>query len=250
MRTALEAHDLSYQPQVRLGRHAVDFLVSVQNSKVVVECESKAYHEPSQDPDAGEVQSLAGYPVCRFSGSQIEADVEECIRTIQGAVHYRTLPNHRLDDDLDPSQREAVATVSGPIRVLAPAGSGKTKTLVNRILHLLNQGIAPERILALAFNKKARDEMQDRLERRGVRGVEVRTFHSFGYEIVREGAGLDVWRLGAEKDSQSADEVRHPGAHPAARPAEPGPAGCLPGRSAPGKDGAAGAFHRHRRIRG
>jgi DNA helicase-2/ATP-dependent DNA helicase PcrA len=53
----------------------------------------------------------------------------------------------------------------------------------------LNQGTAPEKILALAFNKKARDEMQDRLDRRGVDGVEVRTFHSFGYEIVREGLG-------------------------------------------------------------
>jgi DNA helicase-2/ATP-dependent DNA helicase PcrA len=199
MRTALETHNLPYQPQVRLGRQVVDFLVSMQDKKVVVECESKAYHEPARDPKAS--FSLAGYPVCRFSGSQIEADVEECIRTIQNAVHARTLPNHHLDGDLDPSQQEAVATVTGPIRVLAPAGSGKTKTLVNRILHLLNQGIAPGRILALAFNKKARDEMQDRLERRGVRGVEVRTFHSFGYEIVRDGAG---WTFGGSSQKKTA----------------------------------------------
>ncbi|HJR80965.1 MAG TPA: UvrD-helicase domain-containing protein [Anaerolineales bacterium] len=201
VRRALETHGLSYQPQVRLGRHAVDFLVDVQASKVVVECESKAFHEPIKDGEREKSLSLAGYPVCRFSGSQIEADAEECIRTIQGAVHDRSLPNYKLDDDLDPSQRDAVATVSGPIRVLAPAGSGKTKTLVNRILYLLNQGIAPERILALAFNKKARDEMQDRLERRGVRGVEVRTFHSFGYEIVREGAG---WTFGGSAQKKTA----------------------------------------------
>jgi DNA helicase-2/ATP-dependent DNA helicase PcrA len=109
-----------------------------------------------------------------------------------------------MDGDLDPSQQEAVATVSGPIRVLAPAGSGKTKTLVNRILNLLNQGIAADRILALAFNKKARDEMQDRLERRGahgVRGVEIRTFHSFGYEIVREGLG---WTFGGSAQKKTA----------------------------------------------
>ncbi|HSL30728.1 MAG TPA: UvrD-helicase domain-containing protein [Anaerolineales bacterium] len=191
MRTALEAHQLSYQPQVRLGRQMVDFLVEVQNNKVIVECESKAYHESIKegDRDASRTMTLAGYPVCKFSGSEIEADVEKCIRTIREAVHYQTLPAYKIDDDLDPSQQAAVATVSGPIRVLAPAGSGKTKTLVNRILNLLNQGIAAERILALAFNKKARDEMQDRLERRGVQGVEVRTFHSFGYEVVREGKG-------------------------------------------------------------
>ena len=206
MRTALEAHNLPYQPQVRLGRQVVDFLVpvGVQNSRVIVECESKAYHEPSKDPEPERGQSLAGYPLCRFSGSEIEADVDKCIRTVQEAVHYRTLPAHGLDADLDPSQREAVAAVGGPIRVLAPAGSGKTKTLVNRILNLLNRGIAPERILALAFNKKARDEMQDRLERRGahgVRGVEVRTFHSFGYEIVREGLG---WTFGGSAQKRTA----------------------------------------------
>jgi superfamily I DNA/RNA helicase/very-short-patch-repair endonuclease len=201
MRTALEGQELPYQPQVRLGRQVVDFLVSAnaQNSQVVVECESKAYHEPSKSPES--LASLAGYPLCRFSGSEIEADVDKCIRTIQAAVHYQALPAHGLDDDLDTSQQAAVATISGPIRVLAPAGSGKTKTLVNRILHLLNRGIAAERILALAFNKKAKDEMQDRLERRGVRGVEVRTFHSFGYEIVREGSG---WTFGGSTQKKTA----------------------------------------------
>src|SRR5215212_8536244 len=198
LRTALEEHGLAYQPQVRLGRQVVDFLVSVQDSQIIVECESKAYHEPANGPRN---VSLAGYPVCRFSGSEIEADVGKCIRTIQGAVHYRTMPAYAVDDDLDHDQQAAVATVSGPIRVLAPAGSGKTKTLVNRILNLLNRGIPAERILALAFNKKARDEMQDRLERRHVQGVNVRTFHSFGYEIVREGLG---WTFGGSAQKKTA----------------------------------------------
>ena len=207
LRAALEEQNLSYQPQVRLGRQVVDFLVpvGVQKDKIIVECESKAYHEPikeaERDASRARSVSLAGYPLCRFSGSEIEADVAKCIRTIQAAVHYRTLPAYKIDDDLDPSQQAAVATVSGPIRVLAPAGSGKTKTLVNRILNLLNQDIAPERILALAFNKKARDEMQDRLERRGVQGVEVRTFHSFGYEIVRDGLG---WTFGGSTQKKTA----------------------------------------------
>ena len=203
MRRAFEAHELPYQPQVRLGRQVVDFLVEVQDGKVVVECESKGYHEMYKEGerDAARSLTLAGYPVCRFSGAEIEADVERCVRLVQEAVHYRTLPAYKVDNDLDPGQGAAVATVTGPIRVLAPAGSGKTKTLVNRILNLLNQGIAPDRILALAFNKKARDEMQDRLERRGAQGVEVRTFHSFGYEIVREGLG---WTFGGSTQKKSA----------------------------------------------
>ncbi len=117
---------------------------------------------------------------------------------------YQARPAYKMDDDLDPSQQAAAGTVRGPVRVLAPAGSGKTKTLVNRILNLLNQGIAPERILALAFNKKARDEMQDRLERRGVQGVNVRTFHSFGYEIVREGLG---WTYGGATQRKTARDM-------------------------------------------
>lgn len=202
MRAALEAHDLAFQPQVRLGRQTVDFLVDVQGSKVVVECESNPYHESGTSNNGAKVLSRGGYPVCAFSAAQVESDVEKCIQAVQSAVQYRTLPSYSMDKDLDPSQQAAVNAASGPVRVLAPAGSGKTRTLVNRILHLLNQGIAPERILALAFNKKARDEMQERLERRASagQGLEIRTFHSFGYEIVREALG---WTFGAAAQKQT-----------------------------------------------
>ncbi len=106
-------------------------------------------------------------------------------------------PLYALDENLDPSQRTAAAHLFGPIRVLAPAGSGKTRTLINRIIHLLNQGIEPGQIIALAFNKKAADEMVGRLQNRGIAiarrlhqpGVVVRTFHGFGYEIIRRALG-------------------------------------------------------------
>lgn len=78
--------------------------------------------------------------------------------------------------------------------MLAPAGSGKTKTLINRIVNLINNGIDPNKILSLAFNKKAKVEMEQRLNDKQVTtsnklsedGVKVRTFHSFGYEIIRD----------------------------------------------------------------
>ena len=106
-------------------------------------------------------------------------------------------PLYALDDNLDASQRAAVAHLQGPIRVLAPAGSGKTRTLINRVIHLLNQGVEAGRIVALAFNKKAADEMAARLQSRGIAvakrlhqpGVVVRTFHGFGYEIIRRALG-------------------------------------------------------------
>jgi superfamily I DNA/RNA helicase/very-short-patch-repair endonuclease len=201
---ALEAHNLSYQPQVRIGRYTVDFLVGVNDRKIIVECDGKAYHDAARDSERDKVLSLEGYPICRFSGSELYADVDKCIEMIRQTLSSKTGSLYILDGDLDSSQHEAIKRVNGPIRVLAPAGSGKTKTLINRILHLRNQGIPAEKILALAFNKKACDEMQDRLDRRAVDGVEVRTFHSFGYEIVREGLG---WCFNGPSSKKTSKEL-------------------------------------------
>jgi DNA helicase-2/ATP-dependent DNA helicase PcrA len=186
---ALNTNRMSYQPQVRIGRHTVDFLVAHGNKKVIVECDGKAYHDPAKDRERDKVLASEGYPICHFSGAEIYADVDACVEVIKKMSDYSSSPSYPIDEDLDSSQMEAVRSVAGPIRVLAPAGSGKTKTLINRILNLLNQGIPAEKILALAFNKKASDEMQERLERKGVHDIEVRTFHSLGYKIVRESLG-------------------------------------------------------------
>jgi DNA helicase II / ATP-dependent DNA helicase PcrA len=163
----------------------VDFLVGEQDKRIIVECDGKGYHEPARDRTRDQTLSLEGYPICHFSGADIYADVDKCIEKIREIFAQRIFPTYAMDTNLDPSQQAAVESVNGPTRVLAPAGSGKTKTLVNRILYLLNKGVPAEKILALAFNKKARDEMQERLESKGVHKVEVRTFHSLGYEIVR-----------------------------------------------------------------
>ncbi len=135
------------------------------------------------------------------------SDGEAFIEAIRKKPEHNKFPKYPLDDDLDTSQIAAAGSITGPIRVLAPAGSGKTKTLINRILNLLNQGIPPKKILALAFNKKARDEMQERLERKGIHGIQVRTFHSLGYEIVRKSLG---WKYsGVEHKNLPRDLMRN-----------------------------------------
>ena len=70
---------------------------------------------------------------------------------------------------LDDAQRAAVEHTRGPARVLAPAGSGKTKTLVSRVVELVDRGADPAGILLLAFNRKAAEQLEERLAALGIR---------------------------------------------------------------------------------
>ena len=92
-------------------------------------------------------------------------------------------------EPLNPEQMLAVRSTKGVVWVSAPAGSGKTKTLINRVLSLLNQGVPANRILVLAYNTKAALELTERLRLKMADGSElgdvvIRTFHSFGNEIL------------------------------------------------------------------
>jgi superfamily I DNA/RNA helicase len=94
---------------------------------------------------------------------------------------------------LAPDQRAAATAPPGPVLCVAPAGSGKTTTLVARIAWLVATGVPPERITAVTFNKRAADEMASRvdaaLEPLGLSAgaVRVKTFHALGREILADG---------------------------------------------------------------
>ncbi len=92
-------------------------------------------------------------------------------------------------DELNPAQREAVLHTDGPSLVIAGAGSGKTRVLTYRVVHLLMNGIPAHRILALTFTNRAAGEMKDRVMRivgeETARYLWMGTFHSIFARILR-----------------------------------------------------------------
>ncbi len=94
---------------------------------------------------------------------------------------------------LNPQQQAAVEYLSGPLLVLAGAGSGKTRVITEKIAYLIGKmGLAPEKIAAITFTNKAAREMGDRIRRRlknkNTQGLTLCTFHALGWRILREHA--------------------------------------------------------------
>lgn len=100
-------------------------------------------------------------------------------------------PGEGTEDTLNPEQSQAVCSVSPRIAVIAGPGTGKTKTLVSRILYLLQtRRVKPSEITAVTFTKKAAEEMRSRLEgqlggKQAVRKLQIGTFHSVCNEFLR-----------------------------------------------------------------
>ena len=113
-------------------------------------------------------------------------------------------------EHLTPDQRAAALAPPGPVLCVAPAGSGKTTTVVARIAWRIVRGTPAASICALTFNRRAADELQERVdaalaelgdgahgsatEDQGGGRVRVKTFHALGREILAD-AGVDVTRI-------------------------------------------------------
>src|SRR5262245_9069997 len=95
-------------------------------------------------------------------------------------------------EGLTRAQREAVTHETGPLLIIAGAGTGKTTVITRRIAHLIaTRRARPSEVLALTFTDKAAAEMEERVDQLvpyGYADVQISTFHAFGDRLIRENA--------------------------------------------------------------
>lgn len=126
------------------------------------------------------------------------------------------MSNIDYEKELNKEQLSAVRTIDGPLRIIAGAGSGKTRTLIYRVAWMLEHGIDPRNILLLTFTNKAADEMMSRAEsmlddRCG--DVTACTFHSFCVLILRRYAdSIDISKdftiMGTPDVTEAIDRIK------------------------------------------
>lgn len=100
-------------------------------------------------------------------------------------------------EELNAAQQQAVGITDGPVLVVAGAGTGKTRVIVERINRLIREGTKPENILALTFTEKAAGQMLDRVSDASLSAAldaTIATFNGFGNDILQQYGS--EWGLG------------------------------------------------------
>ena len=147
---------------------------------------SRAIHDSLVDPswrqEAALLARLARDP------ERFRASVNERYRKSERPLARESL-NATLPFELNDSQVEAAITADDCTLVLAGPGTGKTATVLAKLAHLRGRRAIPAaEILILAYNRRARGELAERIESAGL-DADVRTFHAFGLGVLRQGAG-------------------------------------------------------------
>lgn len=157
---------------------------------------------PAPDTGLGDVLLPGGAPAWIDGGPRTHglidgsADGSSNGRIDGPVVHMHQLLSGSLQpdgdapatDQLAPDQLAAVSHAGGAARILAPAGSGKTRVLTARLRHLLaDRGWAPGSVTALAYNTRAADEMRSRTS--DLANAQIRTLHALGFEILGRARG-------------------------------------------------------------
>jgi superfamily I DNA/RNA helicase len=151
-------------------------------------------------------ENLNAEAIGKIVGLPSNMVAEQLARALLTPVQTAKIEKEIKTFELDDSQRAAAETDKCPVLIAAGPGTGKTQTLIKRILFLLEKGINPQKILALTFSNRATEEMRERIAAvrpAQAKQMKIMTFHSFGLDILRkyyEEAGLD-------NDSELLDKI-------------------------------------------
>ena len=183
------------QRQAAVGPHTVDFLLTAHGrTDLAIEIDGRSFYNERQRERDEALKVDYGLDVIRFNGSHVLQDRKRCIdairlRWIVGTVVVepaRLAPGPALS----PEQAACLVPRAGPMLTLAPAGSGKTRVLTRRVVEAAGNGVQPDRILCVVFNKAASLVMAERIHKQaGLPGVRICTLHSLGYDIVCKAPG-------------------------------------------------------------
>ncbi len=184
----------------RYRRHSSGVKLQADIATVVQRC-SGALLRSHLSPDAAEALSCIrpfASPAA-FERAREETNdrfVASCLPAVAGAT-AGVLPHPPTAE-----QAAAIATDEDITLVLAGAGTGKTAVITGKVAHLVrNEGVAPEEILVLAFNRKAADEIRERLPY-DLAGAHVATFHAFGLRVIADVEGAPALSKLAEDEAK------------------------------------------------
>ncbi len=125
---------------------------------------------------------------------RLERDIDEHNNTFvtSRVAELEDYFDHIMDEvdqsiNLDLAQRRAIVTDDDHCLVVAGAGAGKTTTMAAKVKYLVDtQGVAPEEVIVVSYTNKAINELKERINKRLKIPVEIATFHSFAYDIIRK----------------------------------------------------------------
>lgn len=175
---------IAFRAQVPVGRYFVDFLIG---EKLVVECDGEAWHDPERDQQRDKDLFELGFRTLRITGRAINNDPKSSVERIKLEIAGQSQYGVFELEDLTVPQKRAATHWNGPALVVAPAGSGKTKVVAERIKYLVSRGALPERICAISFTNAAVGEIADRIP--GIDGVKTTTLHSLAFQICKAHIG-------------------------------------------------------------
>lgn len=184
---ALHAASIPFKVQVPIGGFVVDFLI---DDKLVVECDGEAWHDPATDEIRDSRLRSLDLEVLRFTGRSIHRDPNSCIERVKAARRSFQMIPIKSKLVMTPAQRNAASHIDGPAIVVAPAGSGKTGVIDERVRLLIAAGVDPSRICVLSFTNAAVGEVKDRLE--DFPDVAVRTLSKFANDIAKAEYGRQI----------------------------------------------------------